>query len=340
MSPFAQFLEPPARFMPGLIAGTLKINWAANRVIDAGSGEFVGALVPGSGLVSRLAGLPLDPVQAASALANAVQLQQIQGLLQKMQLVTSVGAIASVAGVGVSLVGFGLVINRLSKMDGKLDESLRRLEVLQQSVEDLHVRSDALSVARMRSAGDSLDRALMAEHGDTRRELASRARDLFQESRNLYLELWRRSDPFSQLSVDVDTAMEMQGRYVACAIGEIQAEFVRGDMGAFRHAVQTAAEQYQENMMLDAPEALRARSDQACGPDVAVLARLSGDLPRITGQLERAFDTTRHTLRRLKAYELDAELPGKLGLDPHEVAQTVRLAVEETVYVLLPATPR
>ena len=160
-----------------------------------------------------------------------------------------------------------------------------------------------------------------------------RARDLFQESRALYLELWRAARPWHQLNVPVQTALEIQSRYVACAIGEIQAEFIGGDMGTFLHAVLSAAEDFKKHLSLDGPAALRSRSDAACS-QTDVLARFGSTLAELTGQLRVANDVTKWTAQRLEGFAADADLPSELGVEPHEVVRAVRAANGDGLYVL------
>src|SRR5690606_35163193 len=101
-----------------------------------------------------------------------------------------------------------------------------------QSVDRLHLKADSLTMARLRSAEESLDRALSADTASKRLELCARARDLFQESKNYFLELWKADSVWTEPTLPIQTLVEMQSRYVACLLGEAQAEFVSGDMGA------------------------------------------------------------------------------------------------------------
>ncbi len=272
MNSFAELLQPADPYLPGLLSGQYGVNEAANRVTDSITGRFLAPLVRGEGLQQALSGLPMNAVDAAACLGASPSLTQLVPVLKTMHVVSTVGALASVANLGICCVGFGLVLQRLERIEGKLDEMLTKLDVLKDSVRQLQAHTDALSIARVRAAGDSLDRAASADTSAKRRELAARARDLFQESRALYLELWRAARPWHQLKVPVQTALEMQGRYIACAVGEIQAEFVGGDMGAFRHAVRSTVEDFRTHLFLDAPGALRSRSDAACA-QAELLAR-------------------------------------------------------------------
>jgi hypothetical protein len=333
MNAFAELLEPADQYLRGLQDGTYGFNRASQRVIDAKTGRFVAPLVPGDGLQRTLSSLSLNPSEAAAQLAASQSLSSLLPVLQTLQLVSTVGALASVANLAVSCVDFALVLQRLNRIEGKLDEMLAKLDVLQDSVRHLQGHADALSLARVRAAGDSLDRAVSADSSSQRHELATHARELFQESRALYLELWRAAQPWHQLKVPVRTALEMQSRYVACAMGEIQAEFIGGDMGTFRHAVRSAVEDFKEHLSLDTPVAFRRRSDGACA-QAETLARFGSTIANLSAELRVANDVTVWTAGRLEAFELDADLPIELGVEPFEIVRAVRSAKGDGLFAL------
>jgi hypothetical protein len=333
MNTFAELLEPADRYLRGLQDGTYGLNRPSQRVTDPTTGRFVAALVPGDGMQRVLSTLSLNPSEAAAQLAASQNLSSLLPVLQTMQLVSTVGALASVANLAVSFVGFTLVLQRLGRIEGKLDEMLTKLDVLQDSVRQLQGQADALSLARVRAAGDSLDRAVSADSTSMRHELATHARELFQESRALYLELWRAARPWHQLNMPVQTAMEMQSRYVVCAIGEIQAEFIGGDMGTFRHAVRSTVEDFKEHLSLDAPAAFRSRSDASC-TQTGTLARFGQTVANLSAQLRLANDVTDWTAKRLEAFALDADLPIELGVEPFEVVRAVRSAKGEGLFAM------
>ncbi len=333
MNAFAEYLGPADSYVSGILTGKYGLNHQSQRVFDSQTGRFVAGFVPGDGLQQTLSTLPLNVGDAAARLAASKGGSALLPVLQSLQIINTVGCLASVANLGVSCVGFALVLQRLARIEGKLDEMLTKVDVLQESVRHLQAHNDALSLAHVRAAGDCLDRAMSASTPAKRQELATHARNLFQESRALYLELWKAAQPWHQFSVPVQTALEMQSRYVVCAIGEIQAEFIGGDMGTFRHAVGSAVEDFALHMSLDAPSAFRSRSDAACAQTV-VLARFGYALADLTAQLRVANDVTRWTAQRLEGFASDADLPTELGLEPHEVARVVRLAKGDGLYVL------
>ena len=327
MNAYADLLEPSSRWLTGLNAGQFAINASSNRVSDAATGRFLGALVPSSELASQLAALPAQPQLAAQAVSRSAELARLQPVLSTLQLTSTVGALASVATLGVSCVGFALVLRRLDRMDAKLDELLGKVEVLRQAVDSIRTHVETLSLARIRAAGESLDRALAANTSAKRQELSSRARDLFQEAKAHYLELWRASKPWEQVDVPVATAIEMQGRYVACAIGEIQAEFIGGDLGTFRQAALAAASDVREHFSPKPLEAFRARCDAACKRDRPTISLFREEMGNAASGLRNAAEITEWTATRLAACTTDAEIVEARGVEPHDFVRAQRALV-------------
>ena len=140
MNSFAQLLQPDDPLVSGLRTGQYAMNEGANRVTDTGTGRFVAALVPGEAQQRALSGLPMNTADAAARLAASPGIAQLVPVLKAMQLANTVGALASVANLGISCMGFALVLQRLGRIEGKLDDMLTKLDVLQDSVRE---RSDA-----------------------------------------------------------------------------------------------------------------------------------------------------------------------------------------------------
>ena len=147
-----------------------------------------------------------------------------------------------------------------------------KIELLREAVSRINVHMNATAFARVRSAGMSLERALAADGIATRKQLAMEASSIFQESRNFWLEIWKATEPWAQVQIPIATLAELQGRYITCLAGHLQAEFILGDEGAFKHAVGACTKELRELFMFAAADAFRARSDGACklGTDAMV----------------------------------------------------------------------
>jgi hypothetical protein len=336
MNSYAEFLAPDDKWLPLLNRGVVKLNYAANRVTWADSGQFAAPLHPvmGRGLAQDLAGLPLQPQAAMQALQGSADISRLLPAIQSLQLVSTIGALASVANLGVSCVGFALVLQRLSRIEGKLDQLMGEVAVLRENVEAIHAHQSALSLARFHSAGESLERSLAAEGAPARRELALSARGLFQESKSLYLELWKRTQPWTTPQIPVQTGLEMQGRFLAAALGEIQAEFVLGDGGTHRRAVEDCATSLREHMAIDQVSAFRSRSDAACVEGEAAVGRFHAYLPQLTAWISAAAGSAAWSETRVRALGEDMQTAQRIGLEPYEMARVVRLPLDKRMYLL------
>src|SRR4051812_6452163 len=89
-------------------------------VKDVATGRILGHLKDVGRLSATLAGIPLDPVTTAVQLGQWIdthgQLRHIRQTLDHLHLISSVGAVASVVGLGVSVAGFAMVLRRLDRL--------------------------------------------------------------------------------------------------------------------------------------------------------------------------------------------------------------------------------
>jgi hypothetical protein len=338
---YAEFLAPAAEWLPLINSGKAAINHAANRVVWTGmsehkAGAFAAALKPvvGEEAQRMLAKLPSNPLAATQAIASTRQLAELGPALQSLKLVSTVGALASVVSVGVSCVGFALVLQRLSRIEGKLDEMMGKVESVKRAVSAIHDHQRNLSIARIRAAGDSLERAMAATTEGARRQLATEARSSFQEGRMLFAELWHAAAPCHQFDMPVSAGLEMFGRYATCAFGEIQAEFILGDEGAFRHAVASVSRQIDDVVRIDAAGAFRVRSDAACVLGVEEVVRFQGNRQRLIEGLREAALTAQWTARRVETFADDMVFARELGVEPYDLARIARAASGATVYLI------
>src|SRR4051812_2548140 len=116
-------MEMPASFLQAVIDGRVARYGCVLK--DVLSGRIVGHLKEVGQAAVLLSGAPVSPIgTAASVVAQAgqwldshVQLKAIRQTLEHLQLVTTAGALASVAGLGVSVAGFALVLRRLERLE-------------------------------------------------------------------------------------------------------------------------------------------------------------------------------------------------------------------------------
>src|SRR5262245_26542925 len=124
-------MEIPEKFLPAVTRGEVARSGCILK--NVASGRIVGHLKQVGDL--------------------APQLMQALGPLQ---LTSGVGAVASIAGLGVSVAGFALVLRRLGQLEHNLNEALGRLKA---EVERVQLTLDLLNMAELRSAWEQLQGA-------------------------------------------------------------------------------------------------------------------------------------------------------------------------------------
>ena len=145
------------------------------------------------------------------------------------------------------------------------------------------------------------------------------------------MELWKRSNPWADPAITVETALELQSRYVAAAIGELQAEFLLGDDGAFKHVAQSAAEDVQNLMKIDKVMAFRCRTDAGClrigaeeyGPVNHAYFTAQG-IEVIGTRVREAAEITADHVSRLRSFEGDADVAKRIAVAPQDILRALR----------------
>lgn len=234
-------MEIPAHLFQGVVDGTLIRIGCTVR--DVATGQVVAHLKELAGVSRLLCEFPLNPMlggadtllQLGQWIDTHSQLKHIQGMLQKLQLVSTVGAVASVAGLGVSVGGFALVLRRLARLEQNLNQGLDKVRV---EVERLNHRMDMLELAKLRTAWDQLVGATSTTDKRRREDLLKDAEKTFHEYRNYYHSLINGLRPTFRTELTLPQVRELFGRFIACGVAELDANFLLGDFEQwrFRHA--------------------------------------------------------------------------------------------------------
>jgi hypothetical protein len=90
-------------------------------------------------------GWAMDGLELVSSVVQNVQLLKVQQMLETLQVVSSIGAAASVLNLGVSVGGFAMVLSAVRRVDGKMDRALDSLGAMQEMDRSMH-RSDIRSI--------------------------------------------------------------------------------------------------------------------------------------------------------------------------------------------------
>ena len=227
-------MEVPAQFLQAIIDGRLASYGCV--VKNVASGRIVGHL--------KEVGLET--------------LCQSGGALRHLHLIGSVGAAASVIGLGVSVAGFGLVLRRLDRLEHNLNQAVGRLRA---EVEQVHLKLDMLQMAELRTAWEQLAGARRSVDMARTADLLWAADKVFQKHRHYYFELISELRPLEQVRLELPHARELLGRFLACGQAELEANFLLNDLEHWRYRHEMIVRQVQEVCDLDARKVLHARVD-------------------------------------------------------------------------------
>ena len=254
-------MQLPAQFLLAVVQGLAQRNGSVLQ--DIASGQVLGHLKE-VGTWARLASsIPVDnPAHGVVELAEWAdthhQLSGIAKTLGHLQLLGSVGAVASVAGLGTSVLGFHLVLRRLDRLEQNVLASLGGIRA---EVERLHLKTDLLQLAELHAASEQLDGA--RQHlGEARsRELLETAEQTFQKYRNYYYLLLREMQPQEKAKVPLASARRLIGRLQSSAQAELECHLLLGDFHHWRFRHERILAQLTEVCHFDPKAAVRVRAD-------------------------------------------------------------------------------
>jgi len=116
-------MQIPEQFLSRIANGEL-IRYGT-IIKNASSGNIVGHLKEVGDFSSVVGQLSLNPVTGllnlGSNITQNIQLNNIAQTLNTLQLASEIGAVASIANLGVSVAGFAVVIKKLKQIERKLD---------------------------------------------------------------------------------------------------------------------------------------------------------------------------------------------------------------------------
>jgi len=192
MSPLTLTFDVPAHIIEGLTNGNLVRN---GGVIQNLSGQVVMWLkeLNDTGIVSEASSTILhnvNPVTGVLTLAmqgiNLGVTKQgfaaVTHQLNEMQGMISLTTASSILNLGVSAIGFAIIMKRIKELE-------KRLEKAQKSLEKIDKKIDLSFYANFRAALDLATNAFTMSKGDNRRSSAMNAINRFLEAEHIYTEL-------------------------------------------------------------------------------------------------------------------------------------------------------
>jgi hypothetical protein len=231
--------------IPSVFANPALYERVGAIIKDRATGHIVGHVqeLSGWGLIKSLPIPGANLLQLGLDAVQAVQLHRIKQTLDAVQSLATVGAVASVATLGVCVGGFTAVLGKLRRMDGKLDQALSQVSAIRGLVQDMDVKLDALPLARLKSRLEVID---LARHFDPvrRRTSLERAVDDLGELRHFYATLLASPRFCSLSSSQLVALLDTQERFMVTCEAELFAEFLlSGDPELIGHRLHKQQQQ-------------------------------------------------------------------------------------------------
>ena len=221
--------KPPDEYVGKLAAGVVKVVGATLR--NSNTNKIVAHLVPVGGLAARaLDAFPIANIglQAVSIAQQQVNLRRIIHTLDSLKVLATAGAGFSVLGVGISAAGFTLVLRRLDRLEEKLDCALEKLDGIERLAEGIDKKLDFFQLGRLEAASERLTYGEASESPEAIDNLRTAGKD-FGELRHYYLRLFDK-EGWASDEVPLKYALDLSQRYAVCAFGQLQAQFLLGDL--------------------------------------------------------------------------------------------------------------
>lgn len=310
--------EVPLKYK--LLLETGKIIRYGTVLKDSQTGQIIGHLKEVGNLPNIMSALPisLDPLSSASNIVQSIQLQEISKNLEIVKMISSVGAVASVATLGVSIAGFAVVTQKLNKINENLNIVLEKVDRVKQIVEDLNMKQEVLEFAEIKTASEQLHNALSAEDAERRKFLLSQANQTFHKYKNYYLLMAQNQNLWLDGQLPMEVANELYSRYITCVMGQLYSEFLLGDLSCFRETWKLINKEVQEVSSFDKIEVLRARSDSSINEYLGV------DYETLTPQIRFTHDMLVETRNRIKTMVYEAQYLEERGLNPFEYLKELK----------------
>ena len=319
-------MEVPARFLADMVSGAVVRYGCILK--DAASGRIVGHLKEVGQATVLLSRLPLPSLgmvaQVGQWLDTHAQLRHIQTALSQLQLIGTVGAVAGVAGLGVSVAGFALVLNRLDRLESRLNDAMGTLRA---EVERLHLKLDLLAAAELRSAWERLDGAASTDRPERVAESLKEADGVFQRYRHYYHALLTELRPASRPQLSFAQVRQLYGRFFACAAAELEANFLLHDFARWRHRHEAIVGQLNDGCVPDARDMLRRRVE-------ALGLVPQGELEEMRREAGWTCEAVRESVDRLRTAGEEVRWVEERGLSPAEYIRALREAPDEGVVLL------
>ncbi len=327
--------EVPAKFLPKVLSGEY-IRYGG-ILKEAATGRIVGHLKEVGSLSQSLASLPLSPTKAVSFLAEHQQLSQIMTTLKALKLITGVGAIASVATLGVSVAGFVVLNKKLARMEGRLEQVFKMLAEVKEIAKNIDFKIDAREYAKLQASmeGIFIIEKVLFNSGEQKlsQEQYNSLLIIEKEFRELkyYYALLLKNKKFSfwnDARVPFPALIELFSHFITAIQGELYTQFLKGDFETFKDVLK------RNNILLE--EVLQLFDKKRIYRHRVANAFLIDNPKEIALEVKNLGKILRESSRRLETMEIEIDFLQKKGLQPIEYI--TELKNMESNILLLPTS--
>ncbi len=326
-------MQIPDEFMPRVLSGELMRKGAILQHVA--SGRIVGHLKEVGQLGLELSKLPINPamtlfgqgIDLANNIYQSVQMEKIQKALGVLQVTSGVGAVASVATLGVSVVGFSVISNQLSKMDSKLDIVACELHDVRKTLQHIDIKWESLTMGNLVSASERLMIGEDAVDLNRKTTLLNESNREFSRLRSYFFSFIKNLNLALNPSFTIMQVRDVFSRYYACAIGQLHSEFLLGDLNSYRKTLDLINGQLNSLADFDAIDLFRVRCDHGAPLDIYF------DHQQLAEEVRSFVAYTKETVDRIESYDIELDYIERNGIKPVDYIEFLKEQESGLVFI-------
>ena len=328
-------MQIPEQFLSRILNGEVIRHGAILQ--EVASGKIVGHLKEAGQFGSTLSQLPVSPLGAltdvASLAANMhpnIQFKTLQQAMEVLQLSNTIGAVTSVASMGVSVAGFAVVMNRLKQIETKLDAVANEIQSIREALEQSNLKWEAMTMSKLSHASERL---ITAEAATTRKnDLLTEANSEFSKLRHYFYILISALRPPFNAELNIEQVRELLSRYFVAAMGQLHSEFLLNDLNAYRKTLNLIHEQSKVLSDFTVQDVFRSRSDSRPPLDI------NFDHKQLIGEVRGLKLYVTETVDRIESSHVELDFLEQNNIAPIDYLEFFKN--QEANLVLIPAQER
>jgi len=306
--------EIPKRFLEQVVSGDLLRYGGLLK--DSTSGLIVGHLKETGNIGMNLASMVPSGLLLPASGIQMLQLGKIQHTLDSLKLISSIGAVASVANLGVSVAGFAIVIKKLNRIESKLDHQTGLLEEIAKRQRMQILKSEAFMGGRVCAALEDLQSVELTRDSSRREKVLLDARSKLRELRLGYHQFLAGGGLWADPTLPLNSVRDLYSRYVALGLAQAHAEFRLGELDNARDTLDKFLDEARLTGGFDKVQIFRTRSDLK-GGDTAIVDRGQAQ-QRLADEIKAVGEIVDETLKRIESLAYEYEYVDGLGISTDE----------------------